>query len=124
LIDLAPGFAGIVALSNSTTRGLVDPIERLRMARDGVRIVIRTRLAVFPGDSAVGAPHHPTQLGAGEEHVRILPVWRDPADVRRPGPGREGPGWSAGDVAQRREILPGIASVAAAVEGARLRAGE
>src|SRR5215210_2182030 len=118
-----PALAEVLALGEPAARGLVEGIRRGGVSGEGVAVGVGSGPLVLPGLSAVRAPHHPSQLYARHDEVRVLVGECDRPDVGGPGPGRKAPRRRRREVLQALQLPPGRAAVAADEQGARLRPG-
>src|SRR5262245_3663060 len=93
------------------------------MPRERVHVALRSGTVVVPRLAAVRRAHEPTELDPDQQEVGVVRARRDPAHVRRPGPGREAPGRPRRELEQCGELDPGLAAIVAPIERARLGAG-
>ena len=121
VVGSVPGIARVAAPRRASAARFVRPRGVPRMPRERVHVGLRAGTMVGPRLAAVRRAHEAAELDADEDQVCLVRAGRDPANVRRPRPGREAPRRPRRQLEQRGELAPGLAAVVTPEEPARLR---
>ena len=122
VISGLPGLAGVGAEGGAAAARFVRAPRCVRVPGERVHVRLRTGTVILPAPPAVGRAHQAAELDPDQQQVGVVRAGCDPAHVRCPRARREAPVRPRGQLEQRFQLAPALASVIASEQPARLGA--